>query len=879
MTAKRREGLGTLPVATAGFVGRERELDRISTSLLGTARLVTLIGSGGIGKTRLAEEAVRRLHRARQTPVFLVRLARLSKDSTIDAVKETIATTLLDPVAAGASAWHDVLKTLSSQDAAGRYRQSVLVLDNCEHVLDAVGEVIAELLQSVPALMVVATSREPIGWIDEQLIAVAPLSAAQSLELFKQRAALTGHPITTADETAIAKQICRHLHGHPLYIRLAAARTFYEPLPLILQQLSGDDRDMRMSWEHGPRVGADRRHRSINDVIAWSYDLCDDKERLLFDRLSKFAAGPDPGFEVRERDVDMTVRAGGADLDAVEWICADPSPDEDADSRCVGSPQLSLRRDEIRGLLDRLVEKSLVEVHISRTAARYSLTESLHLFAQQRLAQRSTDAIDEPDRMARRHRRYYLNKLEQARNDSTATTEQPFIEWGQASWDNIRLAVESSLAVPGEAQIGLRIAVDLIALNFPFSVSAIVTIRRWAETALAAARAQSSEPSDLYAAASAMIGWLAMNAGDTEGARQMLDECFVRYLPEPGQREHASASPEDDAGLPPEIDFFWGIWLGHINDVRSIPVLERAVAKFHACGDSKGEYLSQNGRALAYAFLDAPDKALVVCKENLQRVAASGMPRIAFFAELALATAQIKAGQTDEALAAIEHMLRQTVIPARNRFSGMRVVCLRMWALARIINDERASDGPDKPRITALAKEIAQLAGGVKTLNDRLGIRLGGMFKVETVAAIAVAREVLSPDEFRTAQSQGAQLRPEQDAVIMLALGSSPTTTAAPTESVPPKETFTVWNTLSDAEKEVAILAAAGWPNSAIGARRGTATKTVDAQMSSIFHKLTINSREEIIRAIPSYEQDRLTQEQARRPRRQGEKPRGVRTT
>ena len=253
--ARFRDDPAGLPPARGGFVGRERELDRIGGLLLGPARLVTLIGSGGIGKTRLAEEAARRLHRARHTPVFAVRLARLPKGADAPAVKEAVTAAVLVKGFAGVSAWGGAVQELSPLDAAGRVINTLLVVDNCEHVLAGAGAVIAELLDAVAGLTILATSREPVGWVDEQLVTVPPLSATDSLELFGQRAELAGHPISEPGQVGLAKQICRHMHGNPLCIRLAAARMFYEPLPKILEQLTGESEDVRMRWRHGPRAG------------------------------------------------------------------------------------------------------------------------------------------------------------------------------------------------------------------------------------------------------------------------------------------------------------------------------------------------------------------------------------------------------------------------------------------------------------------------------------------------------------------------------------------------------------------------------------------------------------------------------------------------
>src|SRR5262249_32666258 len=162
------------PPVRGRFVGRERELDRVGALLLWAARLVTLIGSGGIGKTRLAEEAARRLHRARRAPVFAVRVAGWARGAGAaaggGAGAGAVTAAVLVEGFVGASAWDGAVQRLSPLDAAGRVVDTVLIVDNCEHMLAGVGTVIAGLLDAVPGLTILATSREPVGWIEEQLV-------------------------------------------------------------------------------------------------------------------------------------------------------------------------------------------------------------------------------------------------------------------------------------------------------------------------------------------------------------------------------------------------------------------------------------------------------------------------------------------------------------------------------------------------------------------------------------------------------------------------------------------------------------------------------------------------------------------------------------
>ncbi|WP_157224040.1 hypothetical protein [Nocardia paucivorans] len=130
-------------------------------------------------------------------------------------------------------------------------------MDNCEHVLADAASLIVSLLEAVPGLVVLATSREPVGWVDEHLVEVPPLSPHQALTLFRKRAELTGHPVIGKNRIATAERICRHMHNNPLYIRLAAARLRRRPLDAILQELNGGASDKRMWWPRAWRVGTE----------------------------------------------------------------------------------------------------------------------------------------------------------------------------------------------------------------------------------------------------------------------------------------------------------------------------------------------------------------------------------------------------------------------------------------------------------------------------------------------------------------------------------------------------------------------------------------------------------------------------------------------
>jgi predicted ATPase/DNA-binding CsgD family transcriptional regulator len=873
MPASHPEDSDGLPPVGGVFVGRRRELDRIGALLMGPARLVTLIGSGGVGKTRLAEEAARRLHRARRTPVFAVRLARLPKGADAAAVKDAVMGSVLMEGFHGASMWEGVVDTVSQVDAAGRVVQTLLIVDNCEHVLTGAGTVIADLLDAVPGLTILATSREPVGWIDEQLEVVPPLSAKQSLELFRERAELAEHPITDPGQVKLAKQICRHMHGNPLCIRLAAARMFYEPLPMILKQLSGESDDMRMQWRHGPRVGSEARHRAIRDVIGWSYELCGDKQRLLFDRLSVFA----PGHDVNPEEAATGVVDVGADLEAIQVVCADDVPIQGCEgprsAERADQSTVSLARTEIRELLDRLVEQSLVSVHMTADAVRYFLLESLRLFAEDRLAERSTD--DEPARLARRHRYYYRDKVLQPQAEWFGPAELERLNWASGAWSNIRRAIGISLQA-GEPVVGLQIAVGLMSLRAPFLIGSFSEIRGRIEQTLAATQASEPQLSDVQLAAMAMIAWLAVYEGRPGDAEELLERCVAACDAPAAGAGCWRDRPETHTGLPAAVDYAWGAELMLARrDPRAIAVFARAREKFHGIADRAGEAVSGMHEALAAAFYGSAEQALRINHRNLEQTTATGAGWARSWAQLTLAIALTKHGDVEEALQLGRDALAYQ-LPMADNWGTTWAVHIRMWSLARLITDQIAAANTSRSDLVKLATEIAYLAGGLKTQRARLGMRIEGMgpFADETSTAEKVAHDVLGQETYADVEKRGLRLSPQRSELQRIALGTLSISASAGSHSA--TKSTSNWQALSKAEQEVAILAAAGWPNSAIGVRRGTSTKTSDAQIASIFQKLMINSREDIARFVPPDQRDRISAEHSNIPRQSRGKPRSI---
>ncbi len=354
---------GNLPEPLSSFRGRHTELEQVDQAI-DSSRLVTLIGPGGVGKTRLAVAAAARRRDRHSGGVWLVELA---------GVTETAAVAATAAAALGASgpALGDDQPSGSTAELIARHltgRSLVIVLDNCEHVIDEAAALAQALVGALPGVRVVATSREPLGVPGEFLIPVVGLMPTDAVELFGDRARAV-QPGFDPDgpAEAVIDGICRRLDGLPLAIELAAARLRALPLATLAERL--DDRFALLS--RGARTALPRQ-RTLRAVVDWSYDLLFDDERRLFARLSVFV--------------------GGCELDAIESVCADDK----------------VPKDDVLDVLSRLVDKSLVMPPIAGET-RFSQLQTLWQYGRDRL-----DDSDEADQVRARHAAYYLQFAEGA---------------------------------------------------------------------------------------------------------------------------------------------------------------------------------------------------------------------------------------------------------------------------------------------------------------------------------------------------------------------------------------------------------------------------------------------------------------------------------
>ncbi|WP_432074091.1 BTAD domain-containing putative transcriptional regulator [Streptomyces wuyuanensis] len=337
--ADRRARTGNLRARLTSFVGREADIDAIREDLA-AARLVTLLGTGGAGKTRLSQEAAERVSDAYPDGVWLVELAPVGDP---DSVPEAVLTGLgaRETVLRGARAEElrvaaerqgdDPLLRLVEHCAR---RRMLIVLDNCEHVVAAAATLAERLLQGCPGLTVLATSREPLGVPGEVVRPVGPLPEPMALRLFADRAAASNPSFRAGDDAEAAKEICRRLDGLPLAIELAAAR-----LRMLTPRQIADRLDDRFRLLTSGSRTVLPRQQTLRAVVDWSWGLLDPAERTVLRRLSVFARGCDlPAAEAvcatqagyTERTAPRSAAAGAHDERPVA-----AAPRADADPRAV----------------------------------------------------------------------------------------------------------------------------------------------------------------------------------------------------------------------------------------------------------------------------------------------------------------------------------------------------------------------------------------------------------------------------------------------------------------------------------------------------------------------------------------------------------------
>jgi predicted ATPase/class 3 adenylate cyclase/DNA-binding CsgD family transcriptional regulator len=627
-----------LPVALTSFVGREAELAQVHEILSGN-RLVTLTGAGGAGKTRLAIEIAAQMAREFGDGVWYVDLAPITDP---EVVPIAVARALGLPDQPGRSTMDTLTRFIAD-------RQMLVVLDNCEHLLDASAALINALLATAAALTLLTTSREPIGVAGEVSWRVPSLSLAdEAIELFTDRArhARPGFAVTD-DNAAVVAEICARLDGLPLAIELAAARVRALSLAEILESLHD-----RFRLLTGGARTAVRRQQTLRASVDWSHALLTEPERVLFRRLAAFLGGFD-------FDAAQTVASGG-----------------------------EVERYQVLDLLTLLVDKSLVVADDSRGRTRYRLLETVRQYALEKLGESG-----EADPVRSRHRDYYM-AIAAVLDAPAGGDYERRIEQAEIEIDNLRAAFAWSRE-NSDIELALMLASSLQPLWHPRRIREGLT---WFDTALADLDAKHPEVTPAVRARAladrAMLGILAGAATSLDQAQQALaiarevddPALLVRALTACGyiasffDAEASRAYLAEAVGLARELGDPW----------RLTQILAAQAFAAGAAGNPlASRAAAEEGRDLADAIGDPFDARR--CRMYLGRAHL-------YQGDLAAAAAQF-AAVTDEAEAAHDEFFRAD----SRAMQGIALACQGDTAAARV-----AADGA-----VEAAAEVGGLLAGI----------------------------------------------------------------------------------------------------------------------------------------------------------------------
>ncbi|HEY8477124.1 MAG TPA: tetratricopeptide repeat protein, partial [Chloroflexota bacterium] len=775
--APRADAPHNLPVQLTSFVGRQREKAEVRR-LLESARLLTLTGPGGCGKTRLALAVAADMSPSNPDGVWLVELASLGDPTLVPAV---VAATLgVQTTLAG--------RTVEALVAYLAPRRLLLVLDNCEHLLDACATLVDALLRRCPNLRVLATSREALRtpgevvWLVPSLTLpdprrLPPLDALvryEAVQLFLERAAAADptFAMTEAEAAAIA-EVCYRLDGIPLAIELAAARVQAFSVAQIAARLD----DCFHLLQGGSRIGLTRQ-QTMKATIAWSYDLLTDRERQLFRRLASFA--------------------GSFDLEAAERVCAGEGVES-----C-----------DVLDLLARLIDKSLVVVERGAEAARYRLLEPIRQFAAEQLRMAGEEAATRG-----RHRAYYLELAETAEDMLHGAPQIHWLDRLEQEHDNLRAALAWSRAEDPDGDLALR----FVAALYPFwhLRGHLSEGRQWIEAALresAARRSVQQEAPDAglqraRARALYALGALTAYQSDLAAAVPHL-EASVDLYRALGDRRHAARAEVLLAGIHfyqgeharaeaearecvaalRELEDPWGLaWalftLGDAvltrDPAEARPLLEESLARYRETGDRWGIALALTslGRVALYEGNSSAARGLI--EEGLALRRATGQQWFIAISLASLGDVARYEGNADEAKTLYQESLdlfQRVGVKLDIAWSLYGLGCAakmqgdlalaqtlfeRSLALEREVGNSThiprcliglagvAVDRATKQRGQGPALHAARLLGAAEASLVAQGLVLAPPDSVEHRRVVAAARDALGEEAYRGAHEEG----------------------------------------------------------------------------------------------------------------------------
>jgi predicted ATPase/DNA-binding CsgD family transcriptional regulator len=692
---------GNLPADVTSFVGRRHELAEVR-ELLQHARLVTLTGVGGVGKTRLALRAAADVHRAFPDGVWLVELAGLH-DAGLVGPSVAAALGLVEQT----SGWS--LAALSDLIAE---RQLLLVLDNCEHVLDACAVLADTLLKACSGLRILTTSRQPLRIGGEYCVEVEPLTTPdpsdgaslesmarnEAVSLFVDRAAAVqpGFHLDEINAVAVAS-ICRRLDGIPLALELGAGR---------LRALSTDQLLRRLDSRYDVLIGGSRaalpRQQTMRALIDWSFALCTPTEQLLWARLSVF--------------VD------GFSLESVEDVCSDER----------------LPTSAILDTLEGLVDKSIVSTDKSRAEVRYRLAETLREYGADRLEEHGERVA-----MHRRTRDWCARLVQRMASDWFSPRQAELLRTLRLEHGTIRVALNFCLTDPRESVAGMAIAAGL--RHYWTASLRLSEGRRWLDRLLA----QDHDPTPERVRALCVCAYLTSGpSGSVQAVDRMLDEAeaIARDL---GDRDGA-ASVAHMRGL---------AMLFRAEPERAVGLLEQAADEHRRLGDLGATAYDLAVLAAAMSAAGHGDVPAVV-DECVSICTSAGENWTRATALWTLGVERCKAGDLAGAVAAQRASL-ELRMPLEARYLMALNLDALAWAAVDGADCERAA------RLFGAAEAVMREVGGLLVTRGPTA-PLHENYE-------ARARKVLGPTAFSAAFDHGLRMGMENAVAYALGTPAHPT--------------------------------------------------------------------------------------------------------
>ena len=803
-----------LPLPLNRFIGREHEMDEVK-GLLATTRLLTLTGTGGCGKTRLALQLATDLRDEYEQGVWWIELAALSDPHL---VPQTIASAFGLSEHPGRSLTETLADFL-------RPRNLLLMLDNCEHLVAACAYLVETLLRSCPHLRILVTSRESLTISGETIWLVPPLHLPdahylpplegllkyEAVQLFIERSAtvLPSFRLTSENAAAVV-QICRRVDGIPLATELAAARVKSLSLEQIVTRLD----DAYRLLTGGSRTALPRQ-QTLLATMDWSYDLLSEMERRLFRRLSVFA--------------------GGFTLEAAEAICTDEG----------------VEAEEVFDVLSRLLEKSLVVMSERSSEARYHLLVTIRQYGQEKLRQAGEVAA-----MRRRHGDWYVRFAEQAGPEAVGLQQAEWLHRVELEHDNIRTVLAWSLE-QAEVEAGARIGAAI--WRFWLYRGYLTEGRNVLERILQHLSEQTSVRAQVLHAA----GVLAFYQGDHARANILLEESL----------DLSHALPER-RGIAYALNTLGDLTHSRGDYQQATTLYEESLLLLRELGDKRVMALALSGWGLALLALGEDERAIARCEESLALARELGSPQSVAGSLTTLAIAVLERGDYGRARGLCEESLAIRQQLADKGGSAHTLTILGRVALSQgsyaqakahydVSLSLRRALG-DKEGIASALEGLAGVAqgqgqplsaarlyGAAQALRNAIGAPLAPTDRASYERMVASVRVQLEAAAFEAAWTQGQAFTLEQAIAAaqqvqvreqITPTSQSSTGVAPATLPQAPASRGNLFG-LTAREIEVLRLVTLGLTTTQIADALIISPRTADAHMRSIYSKLGVTSR------------------------------------